>query len=118
MQKYLNLSGHIVVPLLIMMNDKAWVKMNEADHKALLVAFVEGAKVNDGMTRDLEARLADEFKAKGMTIVATDRVAVPFVILTGHPSRRSDQSFPAEIVDDVMQRARPPPSRTASSDDP
>ena len=74
-QKYLNMSGHIVVPLLIMMNDKAWAKMNDADHKALLAAFVEGAKVNDGMTRELEARLADEFKAKGMTIVATDRVA-------------------------------------------
>lgn len=74
-QKFLNMSGHIVVPLLIMMNDKAWAAMNENDRKALQQAFVEGAKVNDGMTRDLEARLADEFKAKGMTIVATDRVA-------------------------------------------
>jgi tripartite ATP-independent transporter DctP family solute receptor len=74
-QKYLNMSGHIVVPLLIMMNEKAWTAMSEADRKAVLNSFVEGAKVNDGMTRELEARLADEFKAKGMTIVATDRVA-------------------------------------------
>jgi tripartite ATP-independent transporter DctP family solute receptor len=74
-QKYLNMSGHIVVPLLVMMNDKAWTAMTENDRKALLAAFVEGAKVNDGMTRELEAKLADEFKAKGMTIVATDRAA-------------------------------------------
>ena len=74
-QKFLNMSGHIVVPLLVMMNDKAWQAMNDNDRKALSSAFVEGAKVNDGMTRELEARLADEFKAKGMTIVPTDRVA-------------------------------------------
>lgn len=74
-QKYLNMSGHIVVPLLIMMNNKAWVAMSEPDRKALTAAWVEGAKVNDQLTRELEARLADEFKAKGMIIVPTDRAA-------------------------------------------
>ena len=74
-QKYLNMSGHIVVPLLILMNDKAYAPMSEADRKALLNAIAEGAKVNDALTREAEARLAGEFKAKGMTIVDTDRAA-------------------------------------------
>ena len=72
-QKYLNLTGHVIVPILIMMNKKAYDAMTPADQQAIRAAFTEGAKVNDELTRANEARLTDFFKTKGVTIVNSDR---------------------------------------------
>jgi len=72
-QKFLNLTGHVIVPIMIMMNRKAWDPMGDADKAAFRAAFAAGAKVNDDLTRGDEARLVDFFKEKGMTIVNSDR---------------------------------------------
>ena len=72
-QKYLNLTGHVIVPIMIMMNNKAYSAATPADQAAFKAAFKEGAKVNDDATNADEARLADFFKSKGMTIVNSDR---------------------------------------------
>ena len=71
-QKYLNLTSHIIVPQLVMMSAKSWNTLSDADKKIFADAFVEGAKVNDGLTFAAEASLLDQFKAKGMEIVRTD----------------------------------------------
>jgi TRAP-type transport system periplasmic protein len=72
-QKFINLTGHIIVPLMPMMNAKAWTAMSEADRQAFRQAFLEGAKVNDELTRKAESELLDQFKSKGMTVVNSDR---------------------------------------------
>lgn len=74
-QKFLNLTGHVIVPIMIMMNAKAWNPMSDADKAAFKAAFTAGAKVNDDLTRADEARLVDFFKEKGMTIVNSDRAS-------------------------------------------
>lgn len=74
-QKYLNLTGHIIVPQLVMMHAKTWQAIAEADKAAFRNAFAEGAKVNDTMTLKLEAELQDQFRAKGMTIVQSDKAS-------------------------------------------
>jgi TRAP-type C4-dicarboxylate transport system substrate-binding protein len=63
----------VIVPIMIMMNRKAWDPMSDADKAAFKAAFAAGAKVNDDLTRGDEARLVDFFKEKGMTIVNSDR---------------------------------------------
>ena len=72
-QKFLNLTGHVIVPIMIMMNAKAYNPMSDADKAAFKAGFAAGAKVNDDLTRADEARLVDFFKEKGMTIVNSDR---------------------------------------------
>lgn len=72
-QKYLNLTGHVIVPIMIMMNNKVHAAATPADKAAFKAAFAEGAKVNDDATNADEARLVDFFKSKGMTIVNSDR---------------------------------------------
>ena len=72
-QKYLNLTGHVIVPIMIMMNNKVHAAATPADKAAFKAAFLEGAKVNDGLTRADEASLVDTFKAKGMAVVNSDR---------------------------------------------
>lgn len=72
-QKFLNLTGHVIVPIMIMMNKKAWDPMSDADKAAFKAGFLAGAKVNDDLTRADEARLVGFFKEKGMTVVNSDR---------------------------------------------
>lgn len=74
-QKYLNLTGHVIVPIMIMMNKKAWDPMSDADKAAFKAAFAEGAKINDDLTRADEARLVKFFEEKGMTTVNSDRAS-------------------------------------------
>jgi tripartite ATP-independent transporter DctP family solute receptor len=74
-QKFLNLTGHVIVPIMIMMNKKAWDPMSDADKAAFKAGFLAGAKVNDDLTRADEARLVDFFKEKGMTVVNSDRAS-------------------------------------------
>lgn len=72
-QKFLNLTGHVIVPIMIMMNKKAWDPMTDADKAAFKAAVAAGAKVNDDLTRADEARLVGFFKEKGMTVIESDR---------------------------------------------
>ncbi len=72
-QKFLNLTGHVIVPVMIMMNNKVYAAATPADQAAFKAAFAAGAKVNDDLTRADEAGLVDAFKAKGMTVVNSDR---------------------------------------------
>jgi len=74
-QKYLNLTGHVIVPQLVMMNAKAWTPMAAGDKAIFRAAFIEGGKVNDALTRADEDRLVGFFKEKGMTVVNSDKAS-------------------------------------------
>ena len=89
-QKYLNLTAHIIVPQLIMVNAKYWATLSEADKAGVIEAFAEGGKVNDALTREAESRLLGEFKAKGMEIVQPDLASVRQAMTSVYPKYEND----------------------------
>lgn len=74
-QKFVSLTAHIVNPLVPMMSARKWAALSAEDRKLVSEAFDAGADLNDELTRALESRLIDDFKAKGITIVDADRAA-------------------------------------------
>jgi tripartite ATP-independent transporter DctP family solute receptor len=101
-QKYLNLTGHVIVPILIMVNKKAYDAMTPADQQALRAAFTEGAKVNDELTRANETRLTDFFKTKGMTIVNSDRESFRKKMTSVAEVGEKDMGWPKGIFDQMQ----------------
>ena len=101
-QKYLNLTGHVIVPILIMVNKKAYDAMTPADQQALRAAFAEGAKVNDELTRANEARLTDFFKSKGVTIVNSDRESFRKKMTSVTEVGEKDMGWPKGIFDQMQ----------------
>jgi tripartite ATP-independent transporter DctP family solute receptor len=101
-QKYLNLTGHVIVPILIMVNKKAYDTMTPADQQALRAAFLEGAKVNDELTRANEARLTDFFKTKGVTIVNSDRESFRKKMTSVTEVGEKDMGWPKGIFDQMQ----------------
>lgn len=89
-QKYLNLTSHIIVPQLVMVNAKYWAGLSDADKAAVVEAFAEGGKVNDGLTREAEGKLLDEFKAKGMEIVRPDLNSFRQAMTAVYPKYEND----------------------------
>jgi tripartite ATP-independent transporter DctP family solute receptor len=89
-QKYLNLTSHIIVPQLIMVSAKYWSTLSDADKAGVVEAFAEGGKINDGLTREAEGRLLGEFKAKGMEIVQPDLASFRQAMTSVYPKYESD----------------------------
>ena len=89
-QKYLNLTGHIIVPQLPLVNAKVWSSLSEADKAVFADAFTEGGKVNDELTRAAEASLLDQFKAKGMEIVRPDLASFRQAMTSVYPKYEAD----------------------------
>jgi TRAP-type transport system periplasmic protein len=74
-QKYLNLTSHIVNPLVPLMSAMKWNPLPVSDRALITEAFNAGAEVNDAALRALEGRLVADFKAKGMIVIESDRAA-------------------------------------------
>jgi TRAP-type C4-dicarboxylate transport system substrate-binding protein len=89
-QKYLNLTSHIIVPQLVMVNAKYWATLSDADKAAVVEAFAEGGKVNDGLTREAEGRLLGEFKAKGMEVIQPDLASFRQAMTSVYPKYEND----------------------------
>ncbi|MEQ1615773.1 MAG: sialic acid TRAP transporter substrate-binding protein SiaP [Hyphomicrobiaceae bacterium] len=71
-QKYLVLSGHIITPRLVIVNDAAWKGFAEADRSLLKAAIDAGAKWQDTELAGQEAKLVDTFKSVGMIVIEPD----------------------------------------------
>ena len=84
-QKYLNLTSHIIVPQLVMVNAKYWATLSDADKAAVIEAFAEGGKVNDGLTREAEGQAAGRVQGQGHG----DRAARPRLVPAGDDVRVS-----------------------------
>ena len=71
-QKFLVLTGHIITPRLVIVNDAAWKALPDAD-RGMLKAAIEAAP--SGRTPSSRARkpsLVDTFKTAGMTVIEPD----------------------------------------------
>jgi TRAP-type transport system periplasmic protein len=71
-QKYLVLTGHIITPRLVIVNDAAWNKIAPADRDIVQAAIRSAAAWQDNEILTQEATLADTFSKAGMTVVQPD----------------------------------------------
>jgi len=68
-QKYLVLTGHIITPRLVIINDAAWSKIAEADQAVIKTAIDSASAWQDQEILNQEATLADTFKKGGMVVI-------------------------------------------------
>jgi len=71
-QKYLVLTGHILTPRLVVINDKFWQGLSPADQKAISDAVAEGIAWNNQEILGREQTLVDKFKKAGMEVIQPD----------------------------------------------
>ena len=71
-QKYLVLTGHIITPRLVVVNEAAWKKLSDADRVAVTASIRAAAAWNDAEILRQEDGLADTFKKAGMTVIEPD----------------------------------------------
>jgi len=74
-QRYINLTGHILVPLLPVVSAQTWTALPEADREMLRAALREGAALSDRLVAEGEQRLRGEFATRGVQFVESDRPA-------------------------------------------
>jgi tripartite ATP-independent transporter DctP family solute receptor len=71
-QKYLVLTGHIITPRLVVVNEAFWQGLSAADRKLIGDAVKAGIVwQNEELIRQ-EKTLVDQFKAAGMTVITPD----------------------------------------------
>jgi tripartite ATP-independent transporter DctP family solute receptor len=71
-QKYLVLTGHIITPRLVVVNEAFWQGLKPEDRKIIADAMKAGiAWQNEELIRQ-EKTLVDQFKAAGMTVIQPD----------------------------------------------
>src|SRR5262245_49801872 len=71
-QKYLVLSGHIITPRLVVVNEAFWQGLPAADRKIVGDAIKAGIAWQNEELMKQEKALVDQFKASGMTVITPD----------------------------------------------
>lgn len=71
-QKYLVLTGHILTPRLVVINEAFWQGLPPADRQAIAEALAEGIAWNNQEIQGREQALVDKFKQAGMEIIRPD----------------------------------------------
>ena len=72
MQKYIILTGHVLTPRLVVVNDAAWQKIPAADRKIVEDVLKTHMAWADDQIQKQEIALIDEMKAAGVTIIQPD----------------------------------------------
>ena len=71
-QKYLVLSGHIITPRLVVVNEAFWQGLPPADRKIIADAVKAGIAWQNEELAKQEKALVEQFKASGMTVITPD----------------------------------------------
>jgi TRAP-type C4-dicarboxylate transport system substrate-binding protein len=86
-QKYLVLTGHIITPRLVVINEAVFQRLRAEDRAALEAAVADGIAWQDAQIQEAEARLARTFEAAGMTVIAPDVESFRKPVLATVPQR-------------------------------
>ena len=86
-QKYLVLTGHIITPRIVVISERTWKKLSEADQAALSAAVKAGVKWNNEQILAAEGSLRDEFVKAGMTVIEPDKKAFRDAVLAVVPKQ-------------------------------
>jgi tripartite ATP-independent transporter DctP family solute receptor len=71
-QKFLVLTGHIITPRLVIVNEGFWKGLAAADKDVMMAAINAAATWQDAELASQEATLVDTFKKAGMTVIEPD----------------------------------------------
>lgn len=71
-QKFIMLTGHIITPLPVIINERTWRKLSPEHQKVLMDAVLEAREVNNKLTLTQEETFLANFKKAGMTVVQPD----------------------------------------------
>jgi tripartite ATP-independent transporter DctP family solute receptor len=86
-QKYLVLSGHVITPRLVVVNEAFWQGLTPADRKIIADAVKTGiASQNEELAKQ-ERALVDQLKAAGMTVIVPDVNAFRAPVLAKVPKQ-------------------------------
>ena len=86
-QKYLVLTGHIITPRLIVVNETTWQALNPKERQTLKAAVETQGAVQDNEILSQESKLVDTFKAGGMTIIQPDIETFRKPVLASVPAK-------------------------------
>lgn len=86
-QKHLVLTGHIMTPRLVVVNDAAWQKIPAADRQVVESVLKAQMAWADEQIQAQEKSLVDEFKAAGMNVITPDVAAIRQATLAAVPPR-------------------------------
>lgn len=84
-QKYLVLSGHIITPRLVVVNEAFWQGLSAADRALLADAIRAGIAWQDEELAKQEKALVDTFRQAGMTVITPDANAFRAPVLARVP---------------------------------
>lgn len=99
-QKNISLTGHIIDSLLTVVSGQAWNKLSAEDKKIFGDVMAEAA---DKAGRDIaasEARLAEEFKKKGLNVITVDKNAFREAVLKN--TKPTDQGYRQQDYDRIV----------------
>ena len=71
-QKYLILTGHIITPRLIVVNETAWQALSPKERQILKSSIEANGVIQDNEILSQESKLVDTFKSGGMTVIQPD----------------------------------------------
>ena len=86
-QKYLVLTGHILTPRLIVINEAAWTALGAANQKILKAAIDANGVIQDNEILAQEGKLVDTFKAGGMTVIQPEIESFRKPVLASVPAK-------------------------------
>jgi TRAP-type C4-dicarboxylate transport system substrate-binding protein len=86
-QKYLVLTGHIMTPRLIVVNEKTWSGIADKDKAALKAALDNYSAWQDNEIVTQESGLADTFKKGGMEVITPDLESFRKPVLASVPKK-------------------------------
>ncbi len=71
-QKFIMLTGHIITPLPMIINERAWRKLSPEYQKVVMEAAGEARELNNKLTLSQEDTFLANFKKAGMTVIQPD----------------------------------------------
>ena len=86
-QKYLILTGHIITPRPIAVNEKTWQSIGEKPRAALKSAVATHSAWQDNEILSQESSLVDTFKKGGMTVIEPDVASFRKPVLASVPAK-------------------------------
>jgi tripartite ATP-independent transporter DctP family solute receptor len=86
-QKHLILTGHIITPRLIIVNQDFWKGLKEADRTILEAAIANGVAWQDAELASQEGSLVATLKAAGMTVTEPDLESFSKPVLASLPKQ-------------------------------
>jgi len=86
-QKYLVLTGHIITPRLVVVNEGFWQGLAPADRRIIEDAVVAGIAWQDDELQKQEKALVDTFRSAGMTVITPDPNAFRAPVLAKVPKQ-------------------------------